>query len=280
MKLALLLAGFALPAFAAEYTIHAIRYADSPGDPVSSMVLGAPEGETIDSVYAFWLIRGDGRIVLFDSGFHRERWFEEWTIADYLRPDDVLRQAGVEPDEVTDVIISHIHWDHAGGVDLFPNATVWIQREEYSYYTGDAWQADGNHGGVDPDDIAALVRLKTDGRLRLVDGDDREILPGIRAFTGARHTYASQYLLVDGNPPVVLASDNVYLYRNLAESLPGATFAESDHAANVAAQRRMAELAGSVDRIVPGHDALQFERYPAKGRIATIRNHDGEHDDD
>jgi len=275
----LLLAGYALPAVA-DYSIHAIRYADSPGDPVSTMVIGAPQGETVDSVYAFWLIRGEGRIVLFDSGFHRERWFGEWTIADYLRPDDALRLAGVAPDDVTDVIISHIHWDHAGGIDLFPNATVWIQRDEYTYYTGEAWQAGGNHGGVDPDDVAALVRLNTDGRLRLVDGDDQEILPGIRTFTGARHTFASQYLLVDGDPPVLLASDNVYLYRNLAESLPGATFAESDQAANVAAQRRMAELAGSSDRIVPGHDALQFERYPADGRIAAIRDHDGEHDDE
>lgn len=267
----LVLAMHAPPLTAAEYSIHAIRYADSPGDPVSMMVIGAPEDEMVDSVYAFWLIRGAGRIVLFDSGFHRERWFEEWTIRDYLRPDEALRQAGTDPDEVTDVILSHIHWDHAGGIDLFPNATVWMQREEFAYYTGEAWQPGGDHGGVDPDDVATLVRINTEGRLRLVDGDDREIVPGIRAYTGARHTYASQYLLVDGDLPVVLASDNVYLYRNLAERAPSATYLESDHAANVAAQRRMVELAGSADRVVPGHDALQFARYPVEGRIATIR---------
>jgi glyoxylase-like metal-dependent hydrolase (beta-lactamase superfamily II) len=76
---------------------------------------------------------------------------------------------------------------------------------------------------------------------------------------------------VDGNPPFVLASDNVYLYRNLTEHRASATFSDADHAANVAAQRRMIELAGSPDRIVPGHDTLQFQRFPTEGRIARIR---------
>lgn len=254
-----------------EYSIQAIRYADSPGDPVADMVMGAPKDERIDSIYAIWLIRGGGRNILFDSGFHRDRWFELWTVNDYLRPDEAVRLAGVKPEEVTDVVISHAHWDHMGGIDLFPRATVWIQREEFRYYTGEAWQSGGDHSGIDPDDVRELIRINTEGRLRLVDGDDQEIIPGIRVYTGARHTYASQYLRVDGDPPFVLASDNVYLYRNLTEYAASATFSDADHAANVAAQRRMAELAGSPDRIVPGHDALQFERFPTAGRIARIR---------
>lgn len=256
---------------APEYSIEAIRFADSPGDSVAEMVIGAPEHEKIDSVYAFWLIRGKGRNILFDTGFHRGRWFEEWTVEDYLRPDAAVRLAGVNPEEVTDVIISHAHWDHMGGIDLFPKATIWIQQEEYRYYTGEAWQPSGDHDGIDPDDVRELVRINTEGRLRLVVGDDREILPGIRAYTGARHTYASQYLRVECNPPVILASDNVYLYRNLTTHSASATFSDADHAANVAAQRRMLELIGSPDRIVPGHDALQFQRFPTEGRIARIR---------
>jgi len=121
------------------------------------------------------------------------------------------------------------------------------------------------------DDVRELVRINTEGRLRLIDGDDQEIFPGIRAYTGARHTYASQYLRVDGNPPFVLASDNVYLYRNLTAHRASATFSDADHAADVAAQGRMIELVGSTDRIVSGHDALQFERFPTKGQIARIR---------
>jgi glyoxylase-like metal-dependent hydrolase (beta-lactamase superfamily II) len=264
-------AGISGAANAPEYSIVAIRIADSPGDRVAEMVMGAPQDEKIDSIYAMWLIRGGGRNILFDSGFHRERWFKEWTIKDYLRSDEAVKLAGVKPEEITDIVISHAHWDHIGGIDLFPKATVWIQKEEFRYYTGEAWQAGGDHGGIDPEDVQALVRLNTEGRVRLVAGDDVEIFPGIRAYTGARHTYASQYLRVDGNPPFVLASDNSYLWRNLQERKASATFSEADHAANIKNQARMIELAGSIDRVIPGHDALQFQKFPKQGRIAKIK---------
>jgi glyoxylase-like metal-dependent hydrolase (beta-lactamase superfamily II) len=255
-----------------EYSIQAIRLANSPGDSVADMVVGAPKDEKIDTIYALWLIRGGGHNILFDSGFHRERWFKVWTIKDYLHPDEAVKFAGVSPEEITDIVISHAHWDHMGGIDLFPKAIVWIQKEEFRYYTGPAWQPGGDHGGIDPEDVQQLVRLNTEGRLRLVDGDNVEIFPGIRAYTGGRHTFASQYLRVDGNPPFVLASDNVYLYRNLAEHKPSATFSDADHAANIAAQSRMIELAaGNPDRVIPGHDAAQFQKYPTTGRIAKIK---------
>jgi glyoxylase-like metal-dependent hydrolase (beta-lactamase superfamily II) len=269
-----LIAMLALCAGAASnphYSIQAIRFADSPNDAVAEMVIGAPPDQRVDTVYVVWLIRGGGRNILFDSGFHRARWFKEWTIRNYLAPDDAVRAAGVAPEAITDIVVSHAHWDHLGGIDLFPKAVVWIQKDEFRYYTGAAWQPGGDHDGIDPDDVAELVRINTEGRLRLVDGDDIEILPGIRAYTGGRHTYASQYIRVDGDPPFVLASDNVYLYRNLTEHKPSATFSEEDYPQNLKAQERMVALAGSADRVVPGHDALQFERFPTVGRIATIR---------
>jgi glyoxylase-like metal-dependent hydrolase (beta-lactamase superfamily II) len=254
-----------------EYSIQAIRYATSQGDSVADLVMGAPRNETIDTAFVVWLIRGGGRNILFDSGFHREKWFSYFPVTDYLRPDEAVRLAGVKPDEVTDVVISHAHWDHMGGIDLFPKAIVWIQKDEFRYYTGEAWQADGAHDGIDPEDARELVRLNTEGRLRLVIGDNQEIFPGIRAYTGARHTYASQYLRVEGSPSFVLASDNCYLYRNLAEHKASATFTKADEPANIKNQERMIELAGSVDRILPGHDALQFRRFPTKGRVARIK---------
>src|SRR5689334_10151787 len=152
-----------------EYSIVAIRLADSPGDRVADMVMGAPQDERMNSIYAMWLIRGAGRNILFDSGFHRERWFKEWTIEDYLRPDEAVKLAGVQPEEITDIVISHAHWDHMGGIDLFAKATVWIQKEEFRYYTREAWQPGGDHGGIDPEDVQALVRINTEGRIRLVD---------------------------------------------------------------------------------------------------------------
>jgi glyoxylase-like metal-dependent hydrolase (beta-lactamase superfamily II) len=264
-------AGIAVAGNSPEYTIQAIRYATSPGFPVSGLVVGAPKDEKVDIAMVIWLIRGGGRNILFDSGFHRESWLKYFPMKDFARPDEAVRSAGVKPEEITDVVISHAHWDHMGGIDLFPKATVWIQKEEFRYYTGEAWQAGGQHGGIDPEDVKELVRLNTEGRLRLVDGDDVEVFPGIRAYTGARHTYASQYLRIEGNPNFVLASDNCYLYRNLAEHRASATFSEADQPANIKDQTRMIELAGSADRVVPGHDPLQFQRFPSEGRVARIK---------
>jgi len=254
-----------------EYSIQAIRYANSPGFPVGELVVGGPKGEKVEIAFVVWLVRGGGHNLLFDSGFHREKWTKYFPVTDFVRPDEAVGLAGVKPEEVTDIVISHAHWDHMGGIDLFPKATVWIQKEEFRYYTGEAWQPGGKHGGIDPEDVGQLVRLNTEGRLHLVDGDDVEILPGIRVYTGARHTFASQYLRVEGNPPFVLASDNCYLYRNLQEHKPSATFSEADQPANIRNQARMVELAGSADRVVPGHDLLQFQKFPTQGRIANIR---------
>jgi glyoxylase-like metal-dependent hydrolase (beta-lactamase superfamily II) len=254
-----------------EYSIQAIRYASSPGVPVSELVVGGPKDVKVDIAMAVWLIRGGGHTILFDSGFHRDTFLKYFPMTDYLRPDEAVKLAGVKPEEVTDIVISHAHWDHMGGLDLFPKANVWIQKEEYRYYTGEAWQPGGHHGGIDPEDVKQLLERNTEGRLHLVDGDNVEILPGIRAYTGSRHTYASQYLRVDGHPPFVLASDNCYFYLNLSSHLASATFSDADHAGNIAAQSRMIELAGSADRVIPGHDAAQFQKYPTTDRIARIK---------
>lgn len=145
-----------------------------------------------------------------------------------------------------------------GGIDLFPNATIWIQKREFEYYVGSAWQEGRHHGGIDIEDIVTLVRHNAAGKVRLIDGDDIEILPGIRVYTGARHTFASQYILVETAPPYILASDNCYLYRNLESILPVRTFQPADGPSNIASLKRMVSLAGAAERVIPGHDQLQF----------------------
>jgi len=116
--------------------------------------------------------------------------------------------------------------------------------------------------------LAGLMRA---GRVELVAGDSVEIIPGIRVFTGGKHTFASQFATVaTASGPVVLASDNAYLYENLEQRRPIAQTLDS--ASNLAAQARMLRLAGSVDRVVPGHDPAVFVRFPTPGDgVARIR---------
>ncbi len=264
--LALLQAGAvqqAAPPAAVRYEVYAIRYGTIPQMAVSSLVAGADRTRRMDIPLMVWLLKGsNGHVVLVDCGFTSERLLGEWKIKDYRKPSEALAPLGVTPDEVTDLVLTHLHWDHAGGLPLFPKARMWIQKAEYGYYTGDAWQATGTHGGIEPDDVLALVRLNTGGRVTLVDGDARPILPGITCYTGGRHTYASQYLVVDTRSGrVVVASDNVYLYENLEKHVPIA--GSLDAASNLATQDRMRGQASSVSLIVPGHDPAVFTRFAA-----------------
>src|SRR5262245_35669850 len=106
------------------YTIDAIRYASIRDFALSNLVIGPPQDAKTDIAMAVWLIRGDGRTILFDTGFHRSRWMSAFKIDDFLSPDAAVRLAGVEPESVTDIVVSHAHWDHMGGIDLFKNATI------------------------------------------------------------------------------------------------------------------------------------------------------------
>jgi glyoxylase-like metal-dependent hydrolase (beta-lactamase superfamily II) len=255
----------AAPLFAqttpATYEVYAIRFGVIPAFQVSALIAGAAPDRRLDIPVMVWLLKGsNGRIALVDSGFFRPRFVERWKVRDFRSPADAVAAAGVKPEEVTDILITHAHWDHAGGVELFPKATVWIQREEYAYYTGEAWQATNTHGGIDEEDMLALVRANMQGRLRFVEGDDQEPIPGIRCYTGGRHTRASQYVsarTADGT--AVLTSDNVYLYENLEKRVPIAQ--TLDAASNLKAQERIRSLATAPELIVPGHDPAVFDRY-------------------
>ena len=244
-----------------QYEIYAIRYATLPGFPVSELVPDVDPARKMDLAMMIWLIRGNGRNILLDSGFYHDRFFKDWHVNDFIKPSDTLKLLGLKPEDITDVIISHMHWDHADGMDLFPNARIWIQKDELQYYAGEAWQSKDTHGGIDADDVLALVKLNTQGRVGMVDGDAKEILPGITCYTGGRHTYASQYVGVStAAGTVVLASDNMYLYENLEKHVP---IAETlDAASKLRAQDRMKQIASSPGLIIPGHDPAVIAKFP------------------
>jgi len=243
------------------YEVYAIRYAVIPDFPVAALVKGADAARKLDIAMAVWLVKGNGRNVLVDAGFYRDQFFKQWKIKDFVKPSEALAEVGLKPEDITDVIISHMHWDHADGMDLFPKAKIWIQKDEYTYYTGEAWQQPRTHGGIDPDDVVAIVKLNMQGRVGLVNGDAQEIIPGITCYTGGKHTWQSQYVGVNSKEgAVVLASDNMYLYENLDKHVPIA--ATLDAESNLRAQDRMKQIAANPRLIIPGHDPAMFDRFP------------------
>jgi glyoxylase-like metal-dependent hydrolase (beta-lactamase superfamily II) len=254
------------------YEVYALSYGVFPDYSISNLVAGADKNRKIDLQMMIWLIKGPGgKNILVDAGCYHDKFVKGLGIKSFIKPSETLAKLGMSAGDITDIIISHMHWDHADGMDLFPNAKIWIQKDEYAYYTGAAWQPGGKSGGIDQDDVLTLVKLNMEHRVNLVDGDGQEIMDGIKVYTGGRHTFASQYVGVRATSgTVVIASDNMYLYENLQKHVPIAqTF---DAESNLKAQDRMKQIASRPDLIVPGHDPEVFRRFPKPGNgVARIQ---------
>jgi len=244
-----------------KYEIYAVRYATLANFPVSSLIAGADRSRRLDIAMMIWVLKGvDGRVALVDSGFHRDQYFKQFTVKDFVLPSAAIAPLGLNPSDVTDIFLTHMHWDHAGGIDLFPAARVWLQKDEYDYYTGDAWQARNTHGGIDPDDVLEIVKRNTQGRVTFVRGDDDTTLSGVAFGIGGKHTWQSQFVTAQTKRgTVVLASDNMYLYENLETHKPISQ--TLDAASNLRTQDRMRSLASEARLVVPGHDPAVFDRF-------------------
>lgn len=254
-----------------KYAVYAIRFATIAGFPKAAMVAGASRTEKVDIAMAMWLLKGaDGRVALVDTGFHRDRYFKQFTVRDYVSPAEALKPLGVRPDQVTDIILTHMHWDHAGGLDLFPKARIWVQKDEYDHYVGEAWQDATAHGGIDPDDVVEIVRRNIAGLVTFVPGEDDSLISGIQFHVGGKHTRASQYVTVaTRSGTVVIASDSAYFYENLDTLTPIAQ--TLDPVSNVKTLARMRAMAATPALVVPGHDPAVFSRFPkVSERIVRI----------
>ena len=251
------------------WEVYAVRYASLPFR-VSGLIAGADTSRRIDIAMMVWLLKGpNGRNVLVDAGFYREPFMTRWKPVDFAKPSDAVAKAGVRPEDITDIIVSHVHWDHLDGADLFPKARVWIQREEFDYHLDSAGTQ--RNRTIDAADAKMLAQIAREGRVQLVDGDAKEIMPGLTVYTGGKHTFASQFVGVNtASGTVVIASDNMYLYENLTRGVPIAQTLDAN--SNLRAQARMASLVADPRFVVPGHDPEVFVQFPAPGNgIARIR---------
>ncbi|MFT3748831.1 MAG: N-acyl homoserine lactonase family protein [Agriterribacter sp.] len=250
-----------------SFEIYALKYAVlKEPTPISNWVNNGPEKDSVPVSFHFWLIKSaDGKNILVDAGCRMDLSNAiDFGLTGYERPDSVLLRLGIPADAVSDIIISHPHWDHIDGLPLFPGATVWMQKEDYIYYTGEAWQKPARPGGIAPRNVEFLLQLNMAGKLKLVDGDNKEIIKGITVFTGSRHTYNSQYVVVQsGVNKVVIASDNIWIYYNLQKMLPPPSYGTMNATGYIKNMQRMKTQASKPQYILPGHDDAMFKKFPA-----------------
>jgi glyoxylase-like metal-dependent hydrolase (beta-lactamase superfamily II) len=244
-----------------SWDVYAVKYLDYSIGRADNVAIGGNPDDSVRNCFMVWLLKGsNGKTILVDAGY-----IDTATVPNkkYVRPDIVLQRINVYPSDISDIILTHPHWDHIGGISLFPKAKVWMQKADFEYYVSRKWQSDGFERGFTTANIKDILKVQDEGRLNLVEGDSIELFPGIQAFTGSRHSFNNQYLLVNANKgknKVLLASDASWFYYNLDKLLSVPLVIDPD--AYIKTLKRMKSQVSDHDFIIPGHDELVFEKFP------------------
>ncbi len=242
------------------YEVSALKYASFTHDSLART-------KTTDSVsidFMIWMIKGNGKVVLMDAGhLYSVEAARDFDVIDDLRPDSTLQKLSVHTEEVTDIILNYQHLDHINSIDLFPNAKIWVQKEDYAYFTTAAWQKGGENSEFNRKEVKKLIDLNTAGRVNLVEGYNKEIIEGIRMFPGSRKPVLPQYVLIKtslGN--MALGSDNVWIYYNSNFVTPAPTFSTFDANGYIKAMQKMRLLVTDENLLKPGFDSALM-KFPA-----------------
>ena len=223
---------------------------------------GEPDAE-LNMDYFLWVARNRSHTVVVDTGFSSAGGARRGRVAT-CPPIEALAALGVAPDSVSQVVLTHLHFDHTGHIGLFRNAEFLVQRQELSYWA----RLSESPGGIPPlgesDDLAMLERLGRQGRVRTLDGDT-EIAPGIRTVRIGGHTPGLQVVCVAGaSRNVILASDALHYYEQLERDW---VFRVCDDAEGMRqgyeVLRRLAEESEAV--LVAGHDPEVTRRFAFLG---------------
>lgn len=248
-----------------EYEVYALRYAEIPDRMRNdNFIVRDPHDESMPMDYFVWVIRNGERTILVDTGFSKRAALarnRQWMRC----PIESLRLLGIEPDLVQDVVITHLHYDHAGNIDKLPNAKFHIQEDEVHYACGRHMCHGLFRHAYDVEDVVELVRTVYAQRVVFYQGD-RQLAPGVELVLIGGHTKGLQSVRVHTRRGwVVLASDASHYYDNMQNISPfPIVYNVGDM---VDGYSKLSGLAESAQHIIPGHDPLVRKLYPFQGPV-------------
>jgi len=246
------------------HEIVALKYAEFVNRKRFESFLMADDHDAPHPIdYFVWVIRNGKRTILVDTGFEEAEGRKRGrTIA--RTPAAALAEMGIAAASVEDVIITHLHYDHAGTLGAFPKARFHLQAAEMAYATGPCMCHSHLKHPFTAEHVCEMVRNVYAGRVTFHDGDG-EIAPGISVHRIGGHSRGLQCVRVmTAGGPTVLASDASHFYENFEK---GKVFPIGvDVADTLAGYGRLKALAASPRHVIPGHDPLVLKRYPPLSR--------------
>ncbi|MEK9673273.1 MAG: N-acyl homoserine lactonase family protein [Rhodospirillaceae bacterium] len=246
------------------YILYALKYA-THDRPQRQNFLNPPDPHDapypID--YFIWACVSENRTVVIDTGFDQAAADARGRTL-FRCPAESLKLIGIDPAEVKDVIITHMHYDHGGNLDKFPKATFHIQDLEMSYVTGRYMRHKALRSSYNVDDVCGLVRSLYKDRVEFHMGDG-ELFPGLSLHHVGGHTQGMMFVrAMTARGWVVLASDSMHLYANWRDKNPFPTVLHIGDM--MEGHRKVERLAETPDHVVPGHDPLVMKIYPAAAK--------------
>jgi len=252
------------------YEIFALRYAHfADRTQGSNLIFPDDHAAPMPLDFFVWAVRGGGRTIVLDTGFDAasaQRRNRVWLRS----PIDALRGIGVDPSEVKDVVLSHMHWDHAGNWADFPKAKFHLQKEEMAYCTGSCMCHELLRRPFDVEHVTQAVRHVFAERVKFHAGQ-AEIAPGITLHLVGGHSGGLQIMRVPtARGSVVLASDATHFWANIRRRNPFTLLHNLERM--IDGWITCEDLADGPDHIIPGHDPEVLRRFPAvPGDENTVR---------
>lgn len=243
------------------YEILAIKYGEMTKRTRKDNFMHADDHDApMPLDYFVWVVRNANRTILVDTGFDRKEAASRGRELAH-EPREILERIGIDANKLDTLIVSHLHFDHAGTLHDFPAARFHLQETEMAYATGRCMCDQALQLPFTADHVCEMVKNVYSGRVQFHDGDGY-VAPGVTVHHVPGHSKGVQCVRVmTEHGPVVLAADATHFYENFEQRKP--FYITVDVEATLRTYDKLETLAGGKRNVVPGHDPMVIKRYPA-----------------
>jgi glyoxylase-like metal-dependent hydrolase (beta-lactamase superfamily II) len=269
----------------AVWQVHVMEYARSKNQPWVDLVSGMYHEGVMDLPFSFILAQRGDRNVLVDTGFmqddHSPGFSRKFAIPTWISPLRMLSEMNIAADAISDIVITHAHFDHMGSIAEFPKAHIYIQKSELmSWYEAIALPPRFGHLTViiDPDNLRAALDASIAHRVTLIDGDKDNVLPGIHVRLGSGHTIGQQFVVIEtAAGRRIISGDCVYSRRQFTGHKNDGVYVPLNNATGSVWEQLKTidkmndELEGDMTRLVVMHDIERWKGLPVVKDIQGFR---------